>query len=70
MIQLMSIDSALLTSLGDVFLNLSAGWFGAAVIFPGTGSRSPHANILFVVMNLVSGIAALAIGYKLRILGV
>lgn len=64
----MAIDSALLHAVGDVFLNLSAGWFGAAIIFPGTGSRSSKINALFVAMNVISGMAALAIGYKLRIL--
>lgn len=66
----MVIESSLLSAISDVFLNLSAGWFGAAIIIPGTYSRSTRVNTLYVVMNLSFGLAALAFGYKLRILGI
>ena len=64
----MMIDPSLITALGDVFINLSAGWFGAAVIVPGTHPRSRQANMVYISMNLTLGIASLALGYKLRIL--
>ncbi len=65
----MVMDHAFLTAVGDVFLNLSAGWFGAAVIFPGTYPRSRQENIIYVLANLSFGSGALVIGYQLRILG-
>lgn len=64
----MSLDPAFLVAIGDVFLNLSAGWFGAAVIFPATQPRSPRENFFYVFSNLLFGAIALAIGYRLRIL--
>jgi hypothetical protein len=66
----MTLDPALLAAIGDIFLNLSAGWFGAAIIIPGSYPRSKQQNFLFVAMNLAFGVTALAIGYQLRILGV
>lgn len=66
----MSVDPVLLTVIGDVFLNLSAGWFGAAIILPGTHPRSKNQNIFLVSANFLFGSAALAIGYKFRILGI
>lgn len=66
----MSIDPAFLTALGDIFLNLSAGWFGAAIIIPGTYPRNARVNLLYVMINLSFGCAALVFGYQLRILGV
>lgn len=66
----MTLDPALLTAIGDVFLNLSAGWFGAAVIIPGTGERDPKVNAIYIVLNIGFGLAALAFGYRLRIIGV
>jgi hypothetical protein len=56
-----------LVALGDVFLNLAAGWFGAAVIIPGTHARSPRMNLVYIGMNILFGIIALVIGYQLRI---
>lgn len=64
----MTLDPRLLVAVGDLFLNLSAGWFGAAVIFPGTSQRSSRDNVVFVVINLILGVAALVFGYRLRIL--
>lgn len=64
----MELDPRLLIALGDVFLNLSAGWFGTAIILPWTQPRGQQANAVYVVANLLLGITALAIGYRLRIL--
>lgn len=66
----MNIDPSLLTAIGDVFLNLSAGWFGAAIIIPGTRPRGTKINALYVIVNLSFAFAALAFGYRLRILGI
>lgn len=59
----MNIDPALFMAIGDVFLNLAAGWFGAAIIIPGTYPRSTPTNILYVAANILFGMIALAIGY-------
>lgn len=66
----MTIDPAFLTAVGDVFLNLSAGWFGAAIIIPITKPREQHQNHFFVGTNIFLGVTALVLGYKLRILGI
>lgn len=64
----MELDIRIFAAIGDVFLNLSAGWFGAAFIVPKTFERSPKEDVLYVGMNIVLGITALAIGFKFRTL--
>ncbi|HLD26119.1 MAG TPA: hypothetical protein VJC05_03700 [Candidatus Andersenbacteria bacterium] len=64
----MTIDPAFVVAVGDVLLNLSAGWFGAAVIIPGTYPRSQQENLVYIGINISLGLAALALGYKLRII--
>jgi len=65
----MELDPRLLIALGDVFLNLSAGWFGVAILLPWTKPRNQQANVVYVIANFVYGVVALAIGYQFRILG-
>lgn len=66
----MIIDPRIFVAVGDVFLNLSAGWFGAAVIIPNVHTRSTKHNISFVVINIALGFMALVFGYQFRILGI
>lgn len=66
----MVIDPALLAAVGDVFLNLSAGWFGAAIIIRSGYPRGSQASIVYFLSNILFGTVALAIGYQLRILGI
>ncbi|OGY31209.1 MAG: hypothetical protein A3C02_04815 [Candidatus Andersenbacteria bacterium RIFCSPHIGHO2_02_FULL_45_11] len=65
----MIIDPMVFTTVGDVFLNLSAGWFGAAVIIPAIQPRGVKSNIRYRLFDILFGFIALVIGYKFRILG-
>lgn len=65
----MTVDPIFLAAIGDVFLNLAAGWFGATIIIPGTYPRGERAEIIFIIANVLAGVASLARGYQLRILG-
>lgn len=62
-------DPQLLVAIGDVLLNLSAGWFGAAIILLGASHRRQELNTWYVFLNVVAGVAALVFGYKFRIIG-
>ncbi len=64
------IDLRIFVAIGDVLLNMSAAWFGAAFIIPNTYNRTTRDNLSFVTINIILGIMALAVGYKFRILGV
>ena len=66
----MDIQPGIFVAIGDVFLNLSAAWFGLAFITPLAHTRTLPENIQYVAYNIIMGVAALAIGYKFRILGV
>lgn len=66
----MTIDPALLVAVGDVFLNLSAGWFGAAIIVPAAYPQESQVSKVYLITNLFCGTVALAIGYQFRILGI
>lgn len=66
----MVIDPMIFTAIGDVLLNLSAGWFGAAVIVPVAQSRYTRSIALHGLFNILFGFTALVIGYEFRILGI
>lgn len=59
-------SSDVLTAIGDVMLNLSAAWFGAALVAPPFFDFSSPAAILLLAANIMAGIFALASGVKLR----
>lgn len=65
----MDVDPRILIAIGDVFLNLSAGWFGLVFITPAAYTRSLQENLIYIIGNTLLGIIALGIGYKLRIIG-
>ena len=65
----MELDPRLLVAIGDVFLNLSAGFLAAAFLVSGTYPRSKQDDWLYVFGHLTAGAGALALGYQLRILG-
>lgn len=66
----MNIDPRMLIAVGDVFLNLSAGWFGLAFITPIAKQRTLQQNLQFIIYNILFGVVALAIGYKFRTIGI
>lgn len=61
----MSIDPKFITVLSDLFVNLSAGWFGAALILPISFKRTRISWIL-LTGNLLSGTLSLIVSYLLR----
>lgn len=51
-------DTIILSTFADLLINLSAGWFGAAVIVPLFAKR-PKFRIWALILNLFFGIFAL-----------
>jgi len=56
----------LLNIFADIFTNLAAGWFGAAILAPGFTSLNEPRAIITLFLNLLSGILAIAIAYNLQ----
>lgn len=61
----MQLNSTLLSVLSDLFVNLSAGWFGAAFIVPVT-SKISKLKVWLLIINIGFGIMALVISVILR----
>lgn len=55
-------DSTFLQTMADLFINLSAGWFGIAFIAP----KSQPVRIRLLTVNIVYGIVCLVIAFMLR----
>lgn len=55
-------DSVFMQSTADLFINLSAGWFGIAFIAP----KSKKLRVPILTMNISYGIVCLLIGFALR----
>lgn len=62
----MRVDSTFLLTLANVFDNLSAGWFGAALIVPVFSGGPTSFNLLALISDLTSGMVCFVIAYKLR----
>jgi len=52
-------------ALSELFINLSAGWFGAALILPMTTGKF-KINSSLLLINILYGILSLLIGILLR----
>jgi len=53
--------------LGDLFTNLSAGWFGSILIFPGIYRSDDPATLLRILLiNVAFGILSLQIAFRLK----
>lgn len=59
-------DPVWLLALADVFINLSAGWFGVVVIIPNFWPPANWENILLLIYDLIAGILFLIWAVKLR----
>ena len=57
--------SVLISSLADLFINLSAGWFGAAIILP-VAVKRPNYKPRALIINIEFGILSLLISVVLR----
>jgi hypothetical protein len=54
-----------LQAISELFINLSAGWFGAAIIFPITSNKRKIKK-LALILNIFFGIFALVIAVVIR----
>ena len=56
-----------LLTLSDLFVNLSAGWFGAVLIFPGIWKSADFgANLVVLLNSLLYGVICLWGSYYLK----
>jgi len=62
----MSDQTVWLTLLSDLFVNLSAGWFGAAVVLPATMKSLQRINLWVLTTNVVFAIVSLWVAFQLR----
>ena len=63
---LMSINPAWSSVVSDLFVNLSAGWFGAVLIVPNFFGLNPPFNSLVLTGDILAGIFSLLIAFKLK----
>ena len=61
-----NLDKDLYLVISDLFINISAGWFGAAFIVPAFSKEDFTLNIGILTTNLLMGILFLVLAYKLR----
>ena len=61
----MDLSSVWRITLADLFVNLSAGWFGAAFIIP-LASKKPKLRPWLLLINILFGIIALSLSVFLR----
>ena len=59
------LDPILLTIVSELFINLSAGWLGAAFIVPVTSQASKKVNLRLLTINILSAIFSLTLAFKL-----
>lgn len=65
----MRIDSTFLLTLANIFDNLSAGWFGTAIIIPVSNASLSNINLIALTVDVVFGTLCFVIAYKLRKIG-
>lgn len=62
------VDSIWLTTISDLFVNLSAGWFGVVLILSPTVRVPKKANLLVLTFDIIFGSFSLTVAYMLRTL--
>lgn len=65
---LVKIDPAWFAVVGDLFVNLSAGWFAATLVVPINSEAPKNVRGWVLLTNIAFGIMALVVAYQLRIL--
>lgn len=53
----------------NLFVNLSAGWFAAALIIPATSKKNAHLNFWLFTTDFLFGIICLVVAFYLGKLG-
>jgi hypothetical protein len=51
---------------GDLFINLSAGWFGAAFIVPAISQKPILINFAILTVDFILGMVFLVIAFKIK----
>lgn len=64
-----TVDPIFLLVISDLFVNLSAGWIGAALILPTNLPRNRKGKVWVLIIDLGYGILILVIAYTLRSFG-
>ena len=59
-------NQATTSVISDLFINLSAGWIGAAIIVPITTTKRGKISLLYLLTDVAFAILALLIAIKLR----
>lgn len=62
----MVLNSIWLQLISDLFVNLSAGWFGAALIVPTTSKRSGPINLTILTIDVIAGILFMILAYQFQ----
>lgn len=62
----MRIDSPLFLSASDWFINISAGWFGAAFIISALSRPPKRISLVWLTIDIVFAIFSFAVGVALR----
>ncbi len=62
----MKFDPLLLSTISDLFTNLSAGWFGAAIIIPVNTKNIGKVRYTVLLINLLFAIFSLVGAYILK----
>lgn len=62
---MLRLDPLFLTIVSDLFVNLSAGWFGAAFIVP-VASKKPKLKWWVLLLNISFGIISLVNAYLIK----
>jgi len=60
--------SKLLATFSELFVNLSAGWLGAAIIVVQVVSRNKKLNRNLLTFNIINGILALFLSFLLKLI--
>lgn len=60
------VDPTFLTVVSELFVNLSAGWFGAALIVPVTSKAPKEINLWILTFNFLIGIFLLIVAFEFR----
>jgi len=62
----MNLNPAVTSSLSDLFINLSAGWLGVAVIIPPVLVKKNKTSYVLLFVDILFAILALWVGIYLR----
>lgn len=62
----MKIDLNWFEILSDLFINLSAGWFGAVIIVPNFAGLNRSLNFLVLTVDVIFGMFFLVLAFRFK----